>query len=208
MAIGLVARQMGLQGKRIAILLENGFEEREIWYYKFRFLEEGADVHFLTRLWGHAELTFKGMEWGATFRCNESFEAMSDETLHTYAAIIVPGGIVADRLRYTEDVSKLPPATEFLKRAFAARAIVKGINCHGLWLVAPEPGLVRGRRLVVNNNLIGDARNMGAIYVDQDVVIDGDLVTGRSSELCNVFARQIIDRVSLPDDQQGRVRPG
>jgi protease I len=182
-----------LQDKRIGILLENGFEEREIWYYNLRFPEEGATVHFLTRLWGLPELTFKGMECGATFRCNESFEEMSDETLRTFAAIIVPGGMVSDRLRYTEDVHKTPPATELLKRAFAETTIVKGINCHGLWLVAPEPSLVRGRRLVVSNNLIGDARNMGATYVDEDVVVDGDLVTGRSSDKCHLFARKIID---------------
>lgn len=118
---------------------------------------------------------------------------MSDENLRAYAAIIVPGGMVSDRLRYTEDVNKVPPATQFLTRVFADTAIIKGINCHGLWLVAPEPRLVRGRRLVVSNNLIGDARNMGAMSVDEDVVIDGDLVTGRSSDKCHLFARTIID---------------
>ena len=62
--------------------------------------------------------------------------------------IIVPSGQVSDRLRYTEDVNKLPPATEFLKRAFAEAGILKGIICHGIWLVAPAPELVRGRHLV------------------------------------------------------------
>lgn len=65
---------MTLQGKQIGILLENGFEEREIWYYTFRFAEEGATIRFLTRLWGHSELTFKGMEYGATLRCTESLK--------------------------------------------------------------------------------------------------------------------------------------
>jgi protease I len=63
-----------------------------------------------------------------------------------------------------------------------------------MWLVAPMPELVRGRKVVAHNNLIGDVRNMGAIYTDQDVVVDGgDLVTGRSGPLCHVFARTIID---------------
>ena len=70
---------------------------------------------------------------------------MSDAELRSYAAIIVPSAIVSDRLRYTEDVSKLPPATEFLARAFAEKDIVKGIICHGMWLVAPMPELIRGR---------------------------------------------------------------
>ena len=86
--------------------------------------------------------------------------------------------MVSDRLRYTEDITKLPPATEFLARAFAEKDVIKGIICHGMWLVAPLPELVRGRPVVAHNNLHGDVVNMGAIYTDQDVVIDGDLVTG------------------------------
>jgi protease I len=103
---------------------------------------------------------------------------------------------VADRLRYTEDIARLPPAVEFLRRAFADKSIIKGIICHGLWLVAPMPELVLGRRLVVHNNLLGDARNMGAEYVDKDVVVDGDLVTARTGGHCNLFARAIIRLIS------------
>ena len=62
-----------------------------------------------------------------------------------------------------------------------------------MWLLALVPELVRGRPVVVHNNLVGDARNMGAIYTDQDVVVDGDLVTGRTGGHCHQFARQIID---------------
>jgi protease I len=184
---------MKLRGKKIAVLIESDFYEPEIWYYNFRFAEEGAEVHFLTRLWGQESLTFKGHEFRAPFECSESFENMEDETLKSYAAIIVPAGMVADRLRYTEDISKLPPATEFLKRAFAEKDIIKGVICHGLWLLAPAPELVRDRRVVVCNNLLGDVKNMGAIYVDQDVVVDGDLVTARTGGHCHLFARKIID---------------
>ena len=118
---------------------------------------------------------------------------MSDQELRSYSAVIVPSGMVSDRLRYTENVSKLPPATEFLRRAFAEPGIIKGIICHGLWLVAPAPELVRGRPIVVHNNLIGDARNMGAIYTDRDVVVDGDLVTARTGAHCHLFAREVLD---------------
>ncbi len=121
---------------------------------------------------------------------------MDDATLKSYAAIIVPSGMVSDRLRYTEDIQKLPPATEFLKRAFAEKHIIKGIICHGMWLVAPAPELVRGRNVVVHNNLLGDARNMGAVFTDEDVVVDGDLVTGRSGGHCHLFARKILDMIA------------
>lgn len=187
---------MKLQGKKIGILIEGDYYEHEIWYYNFRFPEEGAELHFLSRLWGQPSLTFKGHEYHVPFECHESFENMDDEALRSYSAIIVPAGVVADRLRYTEDINKLPPAVEFLKRAFAEQSIIKGIICHGMWLVAPAPELVKGRKVVVHNNLLGDAKNMGAIYVDQDVVVDGDLVTGRSGGHCHLFARKIIDMLA------------
>jgi protease I len=184
---------MRLQGKKIGILIESDFYEPEIWYYEFRFKEEGIEVHFLTRLWGQPSLTFKGHEYHIPFECHESFEGMDDAALRNYAAIIVPAGMVADRLRYTEDIKKLPPATEFLKRAFAEKDIIKGIICHGMWLLAAAPELINGRPVVVHNNLIGDVKNMGAVYVDQDVVVDSDLVTARTGGHCHLFTRKIIE---------------
>jgi protease I len=201
---------MSLQGKKIGILIESDFYEKEIFYYEHRFPEEGLEVHFLTRLWGQPSLTFTGHEWKTPFECHESFEGMSDEELRSYSAIIVPSGIVSDRLRYSDDISKLSPATDFIKRAFAEPGIIKGILCHGMWLVSSDPELVRGRRVVVHNNLIGDARNMGAIYTDEDVVVDGDLVTGRTGGHCHQFARRIIDILSDQDraSDDGKVLVG
>ena len=187
---------MNLHGKKIGILIESDYYEPEIWYYKFRFAEEGAEVVFLSKLWGQPGIEFKGHEFRAPFYCDHTFENMSDADLAAYAAIIVPAGMVSDRLRWTPDVSVLPDAVKFLQRAFANKKILKGIICHGLWLVASAPELVRDRRLVVHNNLIGDARNMGAIYTDQDVVVDGDLVTARTGGHCHQFARTIIDMMA------------
>jgi protease I len=178
---------------KVAILLESDFYEKEIFYYEHRFPEAGVDLHFLTRLWGQTQQTFTGHDYKIPYECHESFEDMDDATLRGYSAVIVPSAMVSDRLRYTEDIHKLPPATEFLVRAFAQKDIIKGIICHGMWLVAPVPELVRGRRVVAHNNLLGDVRNMGAIFTDQDVVVDGDLVTGRTGAHCHLFARTIID---------------
>jgi protease I len=182
-----------LQGKKIGILIESDFYEEEIFYYKHRFPEEGLEVHFMSRLWGQPYLTFKGHEFQAPFECHKSFENMSDEELRSYSAIIVPSAIVSDRLRYTDDINKLPPAVEFIKRAFAEKDIIKGVICHGMWLISSAPELVRGRPVVGHINLYGDIRNMGAIYTDQDVVVDGDLVTARTGGHCHMFARKIID---------------
>jgi protease I len=184
---------MRLQGLKVGILIESDYYEREIFYYQHRFAEEEIELHFLTRLWGQSSLMFTGHEYKVPFECHESFEEMDDETLRSFSALIVPSAIVADRLRYTEDIHNLPPATAFLQRAFAEKQILKGIICHGMWLVAPLPELVRGRPVVVHNNLYGDARNMGAVYTDQDVVIDDDLVTARTGDHCHLFARTIIE---------------
>lgn len=187
---------MRIEGKKIGVLMESDFFEDEIFYYNKRFPEDGADLHYLTRLWGQPSLTFKGHEYHIPFEVHESFEEMSDEELRSYAAIIVPSAIVSDRLRYTEDIEKLAPAVEFIKRAFAEPGILKGIICHGMWLVSPAPELVRGRPVVCHNNLLGDVKNMGAIYTDEDVVVDGDLVTGRTGHHCHLFARKIIDMLA------------
>ncbi len=138
---------------------------------------------------------FKGHEYHAPFECRDSFLDIDDGELSTYAAIIVPSGMVADRLRYTEDIKKLPPACEFLKRAFGMKSLIKGIICHGMWLVAPVPELVRGRPVTAHINLHGDVINMGAHYVDEDVVVDNDLITGRSGDHCHQFAREILRRI-------------
>jgi protease I len=185
-----------MQRKKIAVLIESDFYENEIFYYQHRFPEEEMELHFLTRLWGQPSLEFLGHEYKMPLRVDRSFEGMSDGELRSYSAVIVPSGIVADRLRYTEDVSRVPPATDFLARAFNEPAILKGIICHGLWLVAPRPEIIRGRRLTCHNNLIGDARAYGAIYQDQDVFVDKDLVSARTGAHCHLLARTIITLLS------------
>jgi protease I len=186
---------MDLAGKKIAILMESDYYEHEIWYYHYRFLEEGIDARFVSKLWGNASLTFTGHEYKAPFVCDKSFEDIDDAELDTYAAVIVPSGIVSDRLRWTEDVTQLPAATAFLKRAFARPQVLKGIICHGLWLVAPATELVKGRRLTCHNNLHGDALAYGAVYVNEDVVEDGDLITARTGGHAHLLASAIIKRL-------------
>jgi protease I len=188
-----VLREGPLSGTRIAVLVESDYFEPEIFYYQRRFAEEGARVEFLTRLWGQESIVFTGHEYRAPFTAEKSFEGLDDDALRDYAAVIVPSGMVADRLRYTEDVKRLAPAAEFLRRAFDEPAVLKGIICHGMWLASPIAEKVRGRKVVCHNNLIGDIRNMGAEYVDEDVVVDGDLVTGRTGQHHHLFARRIIE---------------
>jgi protease I len=185
-----------LVGRTVAILLETDYVEPEIDYYQRRFAEEGASVELLTRLWGQPSLTFTGHEYQRPLMVDGDLEAVDDARLRSLDALIVPSGMVADRLRYAEQPGEFAPAVRLLQRAFAEPGVLKGVICHGLWLAAPIPETVSGRTVTCHNNLIADAANMGALYTDQDVVVHGDLVTARSAEHCHLFARTIIDLIA------------
>ena len=62
--------------------------------------------------------------------------------------------------------------------------------------MAPATELIRGRRLVCHNNLLGDAKAYGAVYVDEDIVIDDDLITARSGDCAHLFAKAIIEKIN------------
>jgi protease I len=185
-----------LAGRTVAILVESDFVEYELDYYRRRFAEEGATVRLLTRLWGESELTFTGHEHHLPFTVDGDLETISDDTLRGFDALVVPGGMVADRLRYSEHGDARSPAVELLARAFAEPSVLKGVICHGMWLLSPIAELVRGRTVTCHHNLISDVRNMGAVYTDQDIVVNGDLVTARSAEHCHLFARTLIDLIA------------
>ncbi|WP_405474989.1 DJ-1/PfpI family protein [Streptomyces sp. NBC_00009] len=182
-----------LTGRRIGILAESDFVEEEIAYYQRRFAEEGAEVTLLTRLWGQPSLTFTGHEQRAPLTVDEDLEKLDYAGLSRLSALIVPSGQVADRLRYSPDVDRPAPAVELMRRAFRLPQLVKAFSCHALMLVSASPELVRDRDVTCHNNLVGDVRNMGARYNNQDVVIDKDLVTSRTVDECHLLARTIID---------------
>ena len=69
---------MATNPKRVAILMESDYYEHEIWYYEYRFKEAGIEAHFMTRLWGQDAITFTGHEYKVPFRCDRSFENMTD----------------------------------------------------------------------------------------------------------------------------------
>jgi putative intracellular protease/amidase/mannose/cellobiose epimerase-like protein (N-acyl-D-glucosamine 2-epimerase family) len=193
-----------LAGRVIAILMEADYVEPELDYYLRRFPEEGAKVILLTRLWGQKSLTFRGHEYQVPIQVDGDLEAYDSRRLAELDALIVPSGMVSDRLRYSEDVAGTAPAVRLLRDAFANPGLLKGIICHGLWLAAPIPEVIRGRRVTAHNNLIGDIRNMGGLYTDQDVVVDRDLVTARSADHCHLFARMIIDLLSAGQSLRDR----
>jgi protease I len=197
MAETLTNRSGRLVGRRVGLLLESDFVEDEISYYRRRFAEEGAEVVLLTRLWGQQSLTFTGHETRAPITVTGDLEALDYGELSRLSALVVPAGMVSDRLRYTDDLGVPAPAVDLLRRAFRMPNLVKAFSCHGLLLLSSAPELVRGRPVTCHNNLVGDVRNMGAHYIEQDLVIDGDLVTSRTVEDCHLLARGVIDLLDV-----------
>jgi len=102
------------------------------------------------------------------------------------------------RLRYFEPPQGCPispeqartaPAVKFFAQAIANPKIVKGAFCHGLWLLTPMPELLQGRKVICHEVILADITNAGAVYVPSasGIVVDGDLVTGRSSHDVDAF---------------------
>lgn len=181
--------------KKIGILIENRFIEKEIFYYKTFFETEGYEVVFLTRLWGQPRLTFKGLEWQAELTAEHSFEMLSDAELADYAAIIAPAGYVSDYLLYTEKPGEASPAASFIKRIMADKSILKGFICHSLWIAGPVKEVFAGRKVTCHNNIVSHVENAGITYCDKDVCVDGDLITARTGGHHGVFAKEILAQI-------------
>lgn len=169
-----------LDGLRVAILVENGFEQSEL-HEPREFLEAaGAQTQIVSpqrervRGWNHGE-------WGDWVPVDVPLERA-----HTadFDALLLPGGVInPDRLRMNE------AAVTFAKSFVIERKPVAAI-CHGPWMLI-EIGAARGRRIAAWPSLETDLRNAGAEWVDEPVVVDGDLVTSRKPEDIPAFNRAI-----------------
>lgn len=180
---------------KIGIFIENRFIDKEIIYYMNRFVDDGFEAVLITRLWGQPLLTFKGMELGMEVSSNVSFEELTQKELSEYAAIIMPAGYVADYLLYSEKPREISPAAAFIKNIMNDKSIIKGFICHALWIAAPVKDVFENRLVTCHNNIIYHVENAGMTYVDEDVMIDGDLITARTGGHFGIFAKTIIDTI-------------
>jgi protease I len=183
--------------KKIGILIENRFIEREIYYYQARFAEEGYEVVLLTRLWNQPQLTFKGLELGAEITANNSFEYLTENELSEYAAIIAPAGYVLDYLLYSEKPCTVSPAAKFIECIMKDKNIVKGFICHSLWLAAPVKDVFKNRVVTCHNNIISHVKNAGMTYVDRDIRDDEDLITARTGGDYPQFVRSLLEKIRI-----------
>ena len=204
-----------LAGKKIAVLVESQYIPGEIEAYRYGFGTLGAKVHFMSRLWGNNSLTFVSEieQAGFTPQTLEVGIDFQNVDLDDYAAVIMAANYTSVRLRYFEpppgqtvspEMTRSAPAVQFFARAMLNRRIVKGPLCHGLWILTPNPELLKGRKVICHEVVLADVLNCGAIYVPRDeqnggVVVDGDLVTGHDWHVVQPFVQAIAQQILALD---------
>lgn len=170
-----------LPGKRIAILVEDGFEQVELTGPKGALERAGAQTAIISprpktvKGWQHAD-------WGDEFAVDVSLEQARPED---FDALLLPGGVMnPDRLRVNEK------AVAFVRSFFDAQKPVAAI-CHAPWTLI-NAKVVGGRRLTSWPSVSTDLKNAGAEWVDEEVVQDGNLTTSRKPDDIPAFNTAMI----------------
>lgn len=172
---------MVLEGKNIAIFLEKHHEEVEFWYPFYRMKEAGAKVDVIAPKVDSYN--------GKNGLPAKSDKAIKQVTSDDYDILIIPGGYSPDHMR------RSPEMIEFVRSMHNQEKIVAAI-CHGPWLLA-SAGIIKGRNVTSFFSIKDDLINAGAKWVDQEVVVDGNLITSRNPNDLPVFCKTII-QTSVP----------
>lgn len=182
-----------LTGKKVAVLVETEYIPEEINFYQTFFTKYGAQVDFLTYLWGKPERVLVS-DVDSESKALEKMlvkKEIADANPNDYAIVLCAANYVACRLREIPPMGSLadatlvrsPAAVRFMASAMMNPKIVKGALCHALWLLTPVPELLKGRKVICHTVVLADIINAGAVYVPDPshVVVDNDLVTARSA---------------------------
>ena len=182
-----------LKGVKVAILVTDGFEQVELTEPRKALDDAGADTSIISpkrdvvRGWNFTD-------WGDNFAVDVPLDQARPED---FDALLLPGGVInPDRLR-TE-----PKAVEFVKSFFSADKPVAAI-CHGPWTVI-EAQAARGKRIAAWPSLKTDLTNAGAQWIDQEVVVDGKLVSSRRPDDIPAFNREMINVFSRARSEASR----
>jgi protease I len=181
-----------LKGVTVAILVDDGFEQVELTRPQKALDLAGADTSIVSprrervRAWNSTE-------WGEEFPVDVP---LSRARAQDFDALLLPGGVMnPDALRIQ------PKAIEFIKAFFDAGKPVAAI-CHGPWTVI-EVGAAQGRRIAAWPSLKTDIRNAGGTWVDEEVVVDGNLVSSRKPADIPAFNRAMMDLFARSRQQAG-----
>lgn len=177
-----------LHGKRIAILATDGVERRELEEPRAAVTEAGGDTRLLSLDTGSIDARNHDLEPAGEFDVDA---VVSDADVADYDALLIPGGTVnADKLR-------LDSAAVAFVRDFVTSGRPVAVICHAPWTLI-EAGVVEGRTLTSYPSLRTDLRNAGADAVDEEVVIDGNLISSRSPEDLEAFCAAVVAEFAKP----------
>jgi protease I len=168
---------MSLEGKRIAVMLDQQYQELEVWYPLYRLREAGGRV------------TLVAGEAGATYASKLGYPCVSDAAAAEVAggdfdAVVVPGGWCPDFMRRDESMIR------FIRQCAEAEIVLAAI-CHGGWMLCSTDAL-RGRRATSFLAIRHDMINAGADWVDEECVVDGNVITARKPDDLPAFCKAII----------------
>ncbi len=167
---------MDLKGKTIAVLVADQYQELEVWYPLLRFREDGAKTIAV------------GAEAGKTYESKKGYPVVADISVgqasaEAFDAVVIPGGWAPDFLRQDERMVK------FVRDMNNAGKVVAAI-CHAGWMLT-SADIVRGKKATCFRAIKDDMIHAGAKYVDEEVAVDGNLITSRQPTDLPAFCREI-----------------
>ncbi len=166
--------------KRVAILAEDLYQVLEVWYPILRLKEEDIE----TRVIGTGSKASYGSKEGYPVVVDAAIDKIDPQD---FDGVIIPGGFAPDILRRYERV------VYFIRRLHEDGKVVAAI-CHGGWLLV-SADIVRGRKATCFFAIKDDLKAAGADYVDEEVVVDGNIITSRKPEDLTAFVREIIKKL-------------
>ena len=172
-----------LEGKRIAILAEEGFEDSEVIEPMRAMKDAGARVVVVG---SGSQESYRGKRGKATIKADVTADKVSAED---FDAIIVPGGYASDRMRLHQSM------VDLIRKAHDLGKVVAAI-CHGPQLLI-SADIVRGRRVTSWPSVAVDLKNAGADWTDEPLVQDGNLITSRKPADLPRFNKAIIEALTV-----------
>jgi protease I len=167
---------MELQGKKVLIFAGPQFEDRELIYPYYRFLEAGAEV----KIAGLGEASYTG-KYGVPIEVHGRCEEF---VAQTWDIVIIPGGWAPDKIRMND------AALEIVRKAVKNGSVV-GAICHGPWVLASAE-VINGKTVTSYKAIKDDLIHAGANWIDREVVADSGIVTSRTPADLPAFCREII----------------
>ena len=164
--------------KKILTLVDDIYEDLELWYPKIRLEEEGWLVHVAGP---ETNRTYKGKHG---YPCHATID-IADVESTDYDGLLVPGGFAPDKLRRDSNVLRLVREFNDQKKPIA-------FICHAGWILI-SAGILKGRKATSTVGIKDDMANAGAIWVNEPLVVDGNLISSRTPVDLPVFGKAIVD---------------